>query len=69
MLLPIPGKYGNRFSLSNTSKNLSKEFTLISLPNGTKDKMYHRQQEFSHFLNLLATVISFFSNYVSNILR
>ena len=37
MLLPIPGKYGSRFSLSNTSKSLSKEFTLISLPNGTKE--------------------------------
>ena len=40
MLLPIPGKYGNTFSLSNTSKSLSKEFTLISLPNGTRDKMF-----------------------------
>ena len=37
MFLPIPGKYDNRFSLSNTSKSLSKEFTLISLPNGTKE--------------------------------
>ena len=37
MLLPIPGKHGNRFSISNTSKSLSKEFTLISLPNGTKE--------------------------------
>ena len=35
-LLPIPGKYGNRFSLSNTSKSLSKELTLISLPKDTK---------------------------------
>ena len=41
MLLPIPGKYGNRFSLSNTSKSLPKEFTLISLPNGTKYKVLH----------------------------
>ena len=37
MLLPIPGKYGNRFSLLNTSKSLSKEFTLMFLPNGTKE--------------------------------
>ena len=37
MLLSIPGKYGNRFSLLNTSKILSKEFTLTSLPNGTKE--------------------------------
>ena len=37
MLLPIPGKYGSRFSLLKTSKSFSKEFTLTSLPNGTKE--------------------------------
>ena len=37
MLLPIPGKYGKRSSLLNTSKSLSKEFTLTSLPNDTKE--------------------------------
>ena len=37
MLFPIPGKYGNRFSLSNTSDSLSEEFTSTSLPNGTKE--------------------------------
>ena len=36
MLLTIPRNYGNRFSLSNTSKSLPNEFTLISLPSGTK---------------------------------
>ena len=38
MLLPIPEKYDNRFSLSSTSKSLSKEFNLISPPpNGTRE--------------------------------
>ena len=37
MLFLIPGKYGNRFSLSNTSKSLSEEFTSTSLPNGTEE--------------------------------
>ena len=41
MLLPIPGKYGKRFLLSNTPESLSKEFSLTPLLNGTKDKLLH----------------------------
>ena len=37
MMLPIPGKNGSRLPLSNTPKSFSKEFTLISLPNSTKE--------------------------------